>query len=49
LQRLSAGRWDAAEDLKGMTLFLAWAASDDVHGTVLTVDGWGDNFFFTDE
>jgi len=39
LQRLPAARWGAAEDLKGATVFLASAASDYVHGTVLTVDG----------
>lgn len=39
LSRIPAGRWGAAEDLKGATVFLASAASDYVHGTILTVDG----------
>ena len=39
LARIPAGRWGAADDLKGATVFLASGASDYVHGTVLTVDG----------
>ena len=39
LSRIPAGRWGSAEDLKGATVFLASAASDYVHGTILTVDG----------
>ncbi|WP_373551890.1 SDR family oxidoreductase [Haliscomenobacter sp.] len=39
LSRIPAGRWGGAEDLKGATVFLASAASDYVHGTILTVDG----------
>lgn len=39
LSRIPAGRWGTAEDLKGATVFLASAASDYVHGIVLTVDG----------
>lgn len=39
LERIPAGRWGTAEDIKGAAVFLASAASDYVHGTVLTVDG----------
>ncbi len=39
LERIPAGRWGEAEDFKGPAVFLASAASDYVHGTVLTVDG----------
>lgn len=39
LDRIPAGRWGEAEDFKGPTVFLASAASDYVHGTILTVDG----------
>jgi 2-deoxy-D-gluconate 3-dehydrogenase len=39
LSRIPAGRWGEPEDFKGAILFLASAASDYVHGTVLTVDG----------
>jgi 2-deoxy-D-gluconate 3-dehydrogenase len=39
LSRIPAGRWGAPEDLKGAVVFLASAASDYVHGTILTVDG----------
>jgi 2-deoxy-D-gluconate 3-dehydrogenase len=39
LQRIPAGRWGRAEDVAGAAIFLASAASDYVHGTVLTVDG----------
>ena len=39
LGRIPAGRWGEPEDFAGPTLFLASAASDYVHGTVLTVDG----------
>jgi 2-dehydro-3-deoxy-D-gluconate 5-dehydrogenase len=39
LSRIPAGRWGSAGDLKGATVFLASAASDYVHGTILTVDG----------
>jgi 2-deoxy-D-gluconate 3-dehydrogenase len=37
--RIPAGRWGDASDLAGATVFLASAASDYVHGTVLAVDG----------
>jgi 2-deoxy-D-gluconate 3-dehydrogenase len=37
--RIPAGRWGEASDLGGATVFLASAASDYVHGTILAVDG----------
>lgn len=37
--RIPAGRWGVPEDFKGPAVFLASAASDYVHGTILTVDG----------
>lgn len=39
LERIPAGRWGEPVDFKGPVLFLASAASDYMHGTVLTVDG----------
>ena len=39
LARIPAGRWAVADDFKGPAVFLASAASDYVHGTILTVDG----------
>ncbi|GAA1762788.1 SDR family NAD(P)-dependent oxidoreductase [Kocuria aegyptia] len=39
LDRIPAGRWGAAEDLAGATVFLSSAASDYVSGIVLPVDG----------
>ncbi|MGA2067749.1 MAG: SDR family NAD(P)-dependent oxidoreductase [Thermoguttaceae bacterium] len=39
LQRIPAGRWGTPDDLQGAVVFLASAASDYVHGTILTVDG----------
>ncbi|GAA4496534.1 2-dehydro-3-deoxy-D-gluconate 5-dehydrogenase KduD [Hymenobacter ginsengisoli] len=39
LARIPAGRWGEPADFKGPTVFLASAASDYVHGTILTVDG----------
>jgi 2-deoxy-D-gluconate 3-dehydrogenase len=39
LSRIPAARWGQPEDLKGPLVFLASAASDYVHGTILTVDG----------
>lgn len=39
LDRIPAGRWGEPEDFKGPVIFLASAASDYVHGTILTVDG----------
>jgi 2-deoxy-D-gluconate 3-dehydrogenase len=37
--RIPAGRWGVPADLAGAVVFLAAAASDYVHGTVLPVDG----------
>ena len=37
--RIPAGRWGDPDDLGGAVVFLASAASDYVHGHVLTVDG----------
>ncbi|HZN73758.1 MAG TPA: 2-dehydro-3-deoxy-D-gluconate 5-dehydrogenase KduD [Micromonosporaceae bacterium] len=39
LARIPAGRWGSPDDLAGAAVFLAAAASDYVHGTVLPVDG----------
>jgi 2-deoxy-D-gluconate 3-dehydrogenase len=39
LERIPAGRWGRPEDLAGAAVFLASAASDYIHGTVITVDG----------
>ncbi|WP_345800880.1 SDR family oxidoreductase [Microbacterium sp. AZCO] len=39
LDRIPAGRWGAASDLAGATVFLASPASDYVSGVVLPVDG----------
>lgn len=39
LDRIPAGRWGAASDLAGATVFLAAPASDYVSGIVLPVDG----------
>jgi 2-deoxy-D-gluconate 3-dehydrogenase len=39
LDRIPAGRWGQPDDFRGPAVFLASAASDYVHGTVLTVDG----------
>jgi 2-deoxy-D-gluconate 3-dehydrogenase len=39
LARIPAGRWGNADDLKGVTIFLASPAADYVHGTIITVDG----------
>lgn len=39
LDRIPAGRWGEADDLKGATVFLASDASKYVHGTIITVDG----------
>ncbi|MGE4069933.1 MAG: 2-dehydro-3-deoxy-D-gluconate 5-dehydrogenase KduD [Lysobacterales bacterium] len=39
LERIPAGRWGKPEDLGGAAVFLASAAADYVHGTVLPVDG----------
>lgn len=39
LERIPAGRWGDPDDFKGVTVFLASAAADYVHGEILTVDG----------
>jgi 2-dehydro-3-deoxy-D-gluconate 5-dehydrogenase len=39
LARIPAGRWGKPDDLAGAAVFLASAASDYVHGSVLPVDG----------
>jgi 2-deoxy-D-gluconate 3-dehydrogenase len=39
LARVPAGRWGMPDDLKGVVLFLASAASDFVHGAIIPVDG----------
>jgi 2-dehydro-3-deoxy-D-gluconate 5-dehydrogenase len=39
LSRIPAGRWGDPDDFKGAIVYLASAASDYVHGTLLTVDG----------
>lgn len=39
LARIPSGRWGTPEDLGGMTVFLASAASDYVNGAVIPVDG----------
>ena len=39
LARIPAGRWGRPDDIAGAVVFLASAASDYVHGTILPVDG----------
>ena len=39
LDRIPAGRWGDPDDFKGPVVFLSSAASDYVHGEILTVDG----------
>ena len=39
LERIPAGRWGETDDLKGVTVFLASAASDYVHGSIVNLDG----------
>jgi 2-deoxy-D-gluconate 3-dehydrogenase len=39
LARIPAGRWGEADDLAGVTIFLASAASNYVHGSTFVVDG----------
>jgi 2-deoxy-D-gluconate 3-dehydrogenase len=39
LARIPAGRWGVPDDLKGVILFLASAASDYVHGAIIPLDG----------
>lgn len=37
--RIPMGRWGQPDDMKGITVFLASAASDYVHGAIIPVDG----------
>jgi 2-deoxy-D-gluconate 3-dehydrogenase len=39
LDRIPAGRWGTPDDLKGVAVFLASAASDYVNGYTIAVDG----------
>ncbi len=39
LERIPAGRWGTPEDLKGVVVFLASAASSYLHGAIVPVDG----------
>lgn len=39
LSRIPANRWGEPDDFKGVTVFLASAASDYVNGTIVVVDG----------
>ena len=39
LARIPAGRWGQPEDFKGAVVFLASAASDYMHGSIVLVDG----------
>jgi 2-deoxy-D-gluconate 3-dehydrogenase len=39
LSRIPAGRWGTPDDLRGVTLFLASAASNYLHGAIIPVDG----------
>lgn len=39
LERIPAGRWGSADDLKGAAIYLASKASDYVNGTIINVDG----------
>lgn len=39
LERIPAGRWGTPDDLKGMAVFLASAASDYLQGSIINVDG----------
>ncbi len=39
LERIPAGRWGSPDDLKGLTVFLASAASDYLNGAIIPVDG----------
>jgi 2-deoxy-D-gluconate 3-dehydrogenase len=39
MERIPAGRWGQPEDLAGVAVFLASAASDYMHGAIVPVDG----------
>jgi len=39
LERIPAGRWGEPQDFAGPVVFLASAAADYLHGTIVTVDG----------
>lgn len=39
LERIPAGRWGEPDDFKGIAVFLASAASDYMHGSIVNVDG----------
>lgn len=39
LERIPAGRWGSPQDFAGVSVFLASAASDYVHGALIPVDG----------
>jgi 2-dehydro-3-deoxy-D-gluconate 5-dehydrogenase len=39
LERIPAGRWGTPDDLQGVVVFLASAASDYMHGAIVPVDG----------
>ena len=39
LDRIPEGRWGTPDDLRGVVVFLASAASDYMHGTIIPVDG----------
>jgi 2-deoxy-D-gluconate 3-dehydrogenase len=39
LERIPAGRWGTPDDLKGIVVFLASAASDYLQGAIVPVDG----------
>jgi 2-deoxy-D-gluconate 3-dehydrogenase len=39
LSRIPAGRWGTPDDLRGVTLFLASAASNYLHGAIIPLDG----------
>ena len=39
LDRIPAGRWGAPDEIAGLTVFLASAASNYMHGSVVLIDG----------